>query len=449
MRAVAGRVVAGWGLGLCLCVTVAAVRPAEAQILGRDRPDRPSRGLFGPDNRPTSQALTFGASVGAGVEKTRLDGLPDGTPSPFASSWSNFMAGSGNLGYTFDRTRFGISSSLNVSGRRDQDGGTRQATDGTVDMVFSAPFSRRTTLDGSLAAGYRPVSIMTVFPSVFETATNGVPLDYQLTGDIDHYTTGEGRLTLNHALSRRSSAYATVELTHAWASRTRAEQQTLAGGGGYTYTFRQGLGVRVAYLSRVGDYSVLGGAGGPSPRTDTIDAGIDYRRSIGRSRRTWIAFSTGTTGISDGQTRRYDITGNGSLLYEIGRSWETNVVYDRRAGFIDTLSAPSFSDDISASLDGLITRRISLRAQGGAARGTVGLTSGNQYWIYRSAMGVGFAFSRIASLQFDYLNYRYRFDDAQFLPLTTNPRIFRQTAQVTLQLWAPIFQRARRPNATR
>jgi hypothetical protein len=449
MRAVAGRVVAGWGLGLCLCVSLAAVRPAEAQILGRDRPDRPSRGLFGPDNRPMSQALTFGASLGFGEEKTRLDGLPDGTPSPFASSWSNFMAGSGNIGYTFDRTRFGINSSLNVSGRRDQDGSTRQATDGTLDMVFSAPFSRRTTLDGSMSAGYRPVSLMTVFPSVFATDSSGVPLDYQLTGDVDHYTTGEGQLMLIHALSRRSTIYASAEVTKAWASSTRVDQRTVAGGGGYTYTFVRGLSLRLGYVSRVGDYSLLDGSGRTNTRTDTIDAGIDYRRSIAISRRSSLAFSTGTTSVSDGRTRRFDITGNANFLYEIGRSWEANAMYDRRAGFIDTLAAPSFSDDVSASLDGLITRRISLRAQGGAARGTVGLASGNQYWIYRSAMGVGFAFSRIASLQFDYLNYRYRFDDAQFLPLTSNPRISRQTAQVTLQLWAPIFQRARRPNATR
>lgn len=448
MRVPAGRCALGLGLGLCIAVTLGLVRPADAQILGRDS-DRPSRGLFGPDNRPKSQSLTFGASLGLGRTRTTFDVPPSDPAIASDSSWSKFNAGSGNLSYTLDRQRFGVNSSLVVSGRRAEDGTTRSATDGTVEAVFNTPFSRRTSLSGNMSAGYRPVSVMTVFPSVFETDPSGLPLDYQLTGEVDHYATGLASLSLTHALSRRSSVNALAELTHAWASATRAGQQTFAGGAGYSYAWGKGVSLRLGYVTRIGDYSRLGADGKTRSRTDTIDAGVNYGRAISITRRTRLTFGTGTTAISDGRSKRYDITGDAALTYEVGRSWGASLIYARRAGFIETLAAPSFYDDVSGSFGGLFTRRISLQMQGGAARGTVGVTSGNKYWIYRGALGVGVALSRALSLQFDYLNYRYRFDDAQFLPITTNPRINRQTAQVTLQLWAPIFQRSRKPNATR
>jgi len=241
------------------------------------------------------------------------------------------------------------------------------------------------------------------------------------------------------------------EVTRAWASATRAQQQTFAGGAGYTYAWRRGLSLQLGYTGRIGDYARIDPVTGVSSRgrTDSFDVGLNYGRAISLSRRTRLTFGSGTTAISDGKRKRYDVTGNANLSYEVGRSWGANLMYDRRAGFIETLSAPSFYDDVTASLGGLFTRRISLQVQGGAARGAVGLSSGNQYWIYRAAMGLGIAVSRAASVQFDYLTYRYQFDDGRFLPTTTNPRINRQTVQVTLQLWAPIFQRSRKPNATR
>jgi hypothetical protein len=443
-----GRRAFGLGLGLAVAVTLGLVRPVEAQILGRDSA-RPSRGLFGPDNGAKSQALTAGASLGVGRTRTTFDVAPIDPVLAGGSSWSTFSAGSGNLSYTLDRQRFGVESALTVSGRRDENGRTRSATDGTIGAVFNAPFSRRTSLSGTMSAGYRPVSVMTVFPSVFETDPSGLPLDYQLTGDVDHYATGLASFSLRHALSRRSSVYALTELTHAWASATRFGQQTFAGGAGYEYAWNEGVSVRLGYVTRIGDYSQLGTDGRTRSRTDTIDAGINYGRAISITRRTRLTLGTGTTAISDGRSKRYDVTGNATLTYEVGRSWGASLIYDRRAGFIETLSAPSFYDDVSGSFGGLFTRRISMQVQGGASRGTVGVTDGNQYWIYRGAMGVGVALSRALSLQFDYLNYRYRFDSAQFLPDTTSPRVNRQTAQVTLQLWAPIFQRSRKPNATR
>jgi hypothetical protein len=448
MRIPAGRRALGLGLGLCIAVALVLVRPADAQILGRDS-DRPSRGLFGPDNRPKSQSLTFGASVGLGRARTTFD-VPTTDPAIASdSSWSKFNAGSGDLTYVLDRQRFGVNSSLAVSGRRAEDGTTRSATSGTVETLFNVPFSRRTSLSGEMSAGYRPVSVMTVFPSVFETDPSGLPLDYQLTGKVDHYATGLAKLSMTHALSRRSSVYALSETTHAWASSTRAGQQTFAGGAGYDYSWGKGVSVRLGYVTRIGDYSRLGTDGKTRSRTDTIDAGINYGRAISITRRTKLTLGSGTTAISDGRSKRYDITGNANLTYEVGRSWGASLIYDRRAGFIETLAAPSFYDDVSGTFGGLFTRRLSMQLQGGAARGTVGVTTPNNYWIYRGALGVGFALSRALSLQFDYLNYRYRFDDGQFLPLTTNPRATRQTAQVTLQLWAPIFQRSRKPNATR
>ncbi len=437
----------GLWLGFCLVVTLGLVRPADAQILGRDRPERPSRALFGSSaTGPTSQALTAGAGFGFGATKVSFDGAPADTAAPV---WSAFNGGSANVSYLLDRVHFGINASLGVTGRRIEGGRTIAATDGTAEFVWSAPLSKRTSFGGALSESYRPVSVMTLFPSVFQTDASGLPLDYQLTADIDHYAVGMATVTLSHALTRKSTVSAIAEFTEAPASTTRPEQRTVAGGASYDYSLMRGVSFRLGYVTRVGDYTSNGRDTPLRSRTDSIDAGINYGRAISLSRRARLTLATGTTAISDGRSRRFDVTGNANLSYEIGRTWSAALVYDRRAGFVETLSAPSSSDNVTGALNGLFTRRISLDVDAGAARGQVGVTAGNTYWVYRGAMDVGFAFSRLLSVHVGYLAYRYRFDDTEFLPATTLPRVTGRTIQASLQFSAAIFQRVRKRNVAR
>ncbi|MEO8483628.1 MAG: DUF3575 domain-containing protein [Acidobacteriota bacterium] len=398
--------------------------------------------------------MTASANFGAGMFKTNVDSaLTDtpGAPLPTAAdSWTRFNGGSGRVAYLLDRARVGIDAALGISGRRLTDGRNAVATDGTAGLVWTMPMSARTNVSGSATVGYRPVSANTLFPSLLEGSTTGPdPLDYQLNGDIDQYVTSTAAVSASHALSRRSSLSAQYDASHAWGSSTRVAQSTMAAGAKYDYSFRQGLTAHLGYTRRIGDYATGTSDNRSRSRSDVIDVGVSYGHSLSLSRRSSLTFSSGSTGVSDGTSTRYDVTGSAALNYEVGRSWSAVAAYDRRAGFVETLAAPSFSDNGSASLSGLVTRRISVQAQTGASRGEIGVSSQNSYWIYRASTSVGVAIFRSASIAFEYMNYSYQFDDTRYLPTGTSARAHRQTVQVSLQLWAPIFQRLRNSNATR
>jgi hypothetical protein len=184
-------------------------------------------------------------------------------------------------------------------------------------------------------------------------------------------------------------------------------------------------------------------------RTDSIDAGVNYRRALSFSRRTHVAFSSGSTVVSDGGARRYDVTGNATLTRELGRTWEAALTYSRQAGFVDTFAAPVFNDSVAASVAGLITRRISVSAGAGATHGQVGVRNANGYRSYQGNVQLGVALSRVIECSFDYVTYSYEFDNADFVPLVAGTRAMQQIAQVSLGVWVPLFERARRPHAAR
>ena len=53
------------------------------------------------------------------------------------------------------------------------------------------------------------------------------------------------------------------------------------------------------------------------------------------------------------------------------------------------------------------------------------------------------------AIEFGYIYYRYRFDSSAHLPTTIGRGVDRQSVQVSLALWAPLFHRARSTNAAR
>jgi hypothetical protein len=213
----------------------------------------------------------------------------------------------------------------------------------------------------------------------------------------------------------------------------------------------RGLTLQAGYASRQGTYHDVAedSAVDRRVRTDSIDAGLSYSRALSFSRRTHFAFSSGSTVVSDGGARRYDLIGNATLTREVGRTWDAALTYSRQAGFVDTFAAPAFNDSVAASMAGLITRRIRVSAGAGATRGQVGVRNANGYRSYQGNVQLGVALNRVIECSFDYVAYSYEFDNADFVPIVAGTRATQQIAQVSLGVWVPLFERARRPHAAR
>ena len=104
----------------------------------------------------------------------------------------------------------------------------------------------------------------------------------------------------------------------------------------------------------------------------------------------------------------------------------------------------------TVSLNGLLDRRWSFQAAGGAALGNLGFgSSSNGFNTYYATAGVSRALSRFVNLGVDYSFYRYDFEQADLLPQGYNTDFSRNTVRATLSAWLPLFQRGRRSNASR
>ena len=178
---------------------------------------------------------------------------------------------------------------------------------------------------------------------------------------------------LSHQISRRVSASGGYgAYSSEWSAASR---QTLHyGRAGISVGIARGLNARAGYGYRQGRYGE-----GPDPRlvrNHTIDAGVDFSRSLSFSRRTTFSFSTGSTAIRDGSQTHFSLTGQAQLNRELGRSWRATVGYSRDVRFIEQFQEVLLSDGVNASVGGLINRRQSFYASAGVSIGNVGFTAG-------------------------------------------------------------------------
>jgi hypothetical protein len=440
------------GAVLITSITAAAQTTAS-------RPERPYRGLFGPETSMAADVLSVSGSMGAGYESDVVLDLPaDDSASqsgPTDIGDAAYATFSGGLSYMRDREAFDLGASVSSSGRYypEVSGNVMTSHSAAGGVSFQLTDSTRVTASQLLV--YQPWQVFTAFPTLFASPL-GQPLlpnqDFAAGGTeyISYSTSG----SVMQRLSRRAfmeAGYAyqggsfstnggsldgDFATQSAWARFSRSITRSMAARIGYTYTeFR--------FNPDTGRY-----------RGDTLDAGIDYSRELSITRRTKVWFGTGATGVRDNHVTRYGATGTAGISREIARTWLAAATYSRNVIFVEWLRAPYFYDGFNLGLNGLINRKVSFHSNAGATLGTLGLSQdaerGNRLDTGYASAGILFAISRHLATSVDYVFYVYTFD-----PLTTyanynlTPHLSRHGVRVSLNAWAPIFERGRRSNATR
>jgi hypothetical protein len=277
-------------------------------------------------------------------------------------------------------------------------------------------------------------------------------VDDQSLGDVRDprlsFTTNAG---LSHEISRRTRASAGYSRVQSNTDSVDASSgDTSSGdftyesfGAQFTHSLSRSLSLRLGYSLGTGHYP--GEADGSRFRSHTFDGGIDFNKALSFSRRTHLAFSTGTSAISNGETTRYYVSGNANLTREIGRTWSAGLTYNRSVQFVRTLRQPVFQDAIAATYGGLANRRVQVRLTAGAALGQVGLdpTADSGYTSTFASANLGVGLSRNVGVSVGYTYYRYLFDNAADLPAGSLRQLNRHAVQAGLQVWAPFFQRQR------
>ena len=180
----------------------------------------------------------------------------------------------------------------------------------------------------------------------------------------------------------------------------------------------------------------------PVSQLHSLNIGVDYRKPLSRSRRTFLRLNTGSVIAEQqvGAQQRIQVTGLASLVHQMGRTWSAHGQYRRQVGYLDGFVRPVFSDSANVGIQGLMTRRVDLMVNANYITGTDGLGQGSaRFSSYSGSARVRRAFTRTLAGYVQYLFYHYNFDEAADRPVGL-PRTFnRNGVRVGLSMWLPVL----------
>jgi hypothetical protein len=190
-------------------------------------------------------------------------------------------------------------------------------------------------------------------------------------------------------------------------------------------------------------YSYVDGSHGTGLNTTThnIDIGIDYRRPLSQTRRTFLSFNTGSAiAESEVSGRRVQAVGSASLVHYVKRTWTGIVEYRRRLQYVDGFDRPLFGDAVITGFNGLLSRQLELSGRAGYTSGTVGLSArAPRFDSYTGSVRLRRALSRKLAGYVEGLFYHYSFDEDSLRPPGL-PREFDRVAfRCGLSLWVPLL----------
>ena len=413
------------------------------------RAERPYRGLFASGLTETKQSLIVSASAGGGyddnllLDASGIGGVGSVDPRIAKSGQLATVDGSIVYAYTGDRGSFGSSASSMLryyTGQRDPSVAAHNAN-----VRGTWRFGRRTTLAGRQSAAYQPYT----FTSIFPTLINPV-LDEPAQIDIDQATSRREYLSVDSAAELQHSFNPRLDFNSGY--NFQKSDTAFFGGGKFTrqgaragirYSLTRNLGLRAGYGYQEGRYpnsaSVV--------QSHNIDAGIDYNRALSFSRRTTVAFGTGTATVTDGTSTSYQATGFARVNHEMGRTWYVFGSYNRSVQFVDLLLVPVLYDSMETGLAGLLNRRVEFQTGLRASIGDVGLDdslASNDFDTFQAITSISIAMTRFMQFGASYSFYRYRFEEGTRMPLGVPQNIDRQSVRAQVSFWAPLIQRSRR-----
>jgi hypothetical protein len=442
---------------LALGLLLLASLPAHAQL---PRPERPYRGLFGGGTGNWDQSLVATASAGAGWDDNLIADARGGTGRARQSDLDRSFRGSvaqasAGLQYSLSRNRLSLGATAGTTGRY-----YPSLTDDILRRDSASAFATvRITggLSAHAGAAYMPYSLASLLSAApvemleIDVDGFGVPLelpDAEIVSSNEHFLTYRAGLGYGHRFSRRTSLSASYQYRASRSSREARQFEGHSSGVRVTHNAGRGFNVRAGYRYSDVRYTITG----RQRRNHLIDAGAGYNRSLSISRRTTFSFGTGTTATTraelDNQRTRFRITGSARLLHEMGRTWDASLAYARGVRFDENFTEPLFSDTVTASVGGLLSPRLQFRAGARASTGRVGFQGGG-FSSYRGTASLNYALSRYANLGVAYSYYYHLFGDGIAMPAGLPAGIDRHSVRAYVNVWAPLFQRSRRSNATR
>jgi hypothetical protein len=284
--------------------------------------------------------------------------------------------------------------------------------DGTVSAALAAQLSRNWQLHAEQQVGYTSFFLFSPLPAVSALAPNGTAgVDFAV-ARRPAYTTGT-QLSTTRTVGRRSSL--SVEFSGRSTALVDNRDQFLDYGAGAKYehpvsrnaTLHLGYGYRQSSNRMTADDEQIG--------MHDVDAGVRYAGRPSFSRRTHLAFSTGSVVIHRGPTvpdRTFiQLVGSATASYDAGRTWSIHAAYDRGAQFVHVIPGVFSSNAASAGATGDLGRRLELSLNASYSTGTLSFqVYDDPLTTYQGEARLRTALSRSLAVDISYLHYHYAFD---------------------------------------
>ncbi|HJR59565.1 MAG TPA: hypothetical protein VJ813_09210 [Vicinamibacterales bacterium] len=431
---------------IALCCVVGAGSSAFAQTTV---PDRPYRGLFGSRSEvDQGQRLEVTATLVQAYDDNLLAEFGSIAPGSPTVSGQFTMLQAGTQYKWANR-----SVALGLTGASAFRYYSRVGDVQTVSHVgaagLSASLTRRTTLLLNQDAAYSPSYMFGLFSQLGEPGTGegraGAP-DYAL-NDLQSYSYAtNARLT--HSLTRRTSISAAADYTLTDFLRNDTGRRDTTTRGIRTELSRN-LGrqtsLRTGYSYRTGEFSANLG----SSSEHGVGLSMDHRRVLSASRQASFSFGAGVSSLDtppDGSGapggRLYRVLGDAAFTYQFARSWEARAAYRRGIAYIADLTEPVLVGGFTASVEGLLTRRLDLMAAAAYSSGESALLySESTFDTYTANVRSRFGLTRSAAVYLEYLFYFYDFAGSSLLAPGMSPQLERHGIRAGLTLWVPAFRR--------
>jgi len=385
------------------------VQPAEVR--------RPFRGLFGAPGLPGSkQTLDFSASLyGAYDDDVFADQAGLALSSGLQrSGWFGGLESGLNYTRRGRRIGFGADAGIGVTAYPDEPLYVVYRTGAN----FNAPLARHTSLALSESFVYAPEYRLGLFVDptnsrVFDDPFGSVVPDLGLFRERSYRTNSNVGITQTFRDESSLSGFYSI----ATANYESNDLNYINQGAGVRYQrqLTRNAGLHVGYGYGGGRYPNMNNLSRRG--IHNIDVGVDYGRALSVSRRTQFSFSTGSAlfyvnqGVSNGADRRLDfaLLGSANLSHEMGRTWTASIAYQRSVAFHEGFVDPFLAQSVSATLKGLLSRRLQFNAATSYSRGVVGANSNNNFDSTGANAGLQYALSRFFAAYVNYVYYQYSF----------------------------------------
>jgi hypothetical protein len=411
---------------------------------GGSRP--PSRFVFGsqPERPGNRDRVDLNANlVGVYDDNVLGDHLPGGDPR--VGEAGSYPMGSVNLSYLHNTRGMTLSASAGSGVRYTQQGGQTDRNHNAgvgVDFALgdrtrirfdqSAAFATYYTLMG-LPGGSLPEPGLAI-PGE-ELLLPGEEFGVSADGGWEHHTSA--------AFTRRIGRSDSLDARVGFGRTDFGGQETRRRGAGITYrhTIGRQTALRAGYEYQTGSgLTAESGVAGQPIVFHNIDFGLEYERSLTRSRNTSVSFSTGSAVITRDAERDFTFLADARLLHHLGRDGTISLNYHRGLEYVGALAQLVASDGLVGTLTGVFSERMQASVSGSYSKAHLGSRTGEPLTSYSAVSQLQYAFSRRVAIDAQYIYYFYMFGADAARPPGVAPELNRQSVRGGISVWLPVLR---------